>query len=323
MHYIIFDLEWNQPYANDISFMKRAKMALAGEIIQIGAVKLNHELEPIDKFTMMVKPQYLKYMHKHVAELTGITGEDLKRGALFQAAFHHFMTWCGQDAILLSWGADDMLILRENLMLHKMQKTILPAWFDAQLIYAYEIHGDAKQVSVEGALEELGLSKGNRKAHDALNDAYFTADICKHIPLKQGIEHYETMKKGAPNPFLFPQSLSFFVYDNFDDKRRVLRDRRVRIAHCPYCQAPLALQKREHMTGDKHLSIGSCPKHKDFAVLWKVGRYQAGRGDRKYYVTKMLTHTTEEIKAYYKEKARINEEKERRYLERKALGQKG
>ena len=77
------------------------------------------------------------------------------------------------------------------------------------------------------------------------------------------------------------------------------------------------------MTGDKHLSIGTCPKHKDFAVLWKVGRYQAGRGDRKYYVTKMLTHTTEEIKAYYKEKARINEEKERSYLERKALGQKG
>ena len=26
MNYIVFDLEWNQPYSNDISFMKRTKM---------------------------------------------------------------------------------------------------------------------------------------------------------------------------------------------------------------------------------------------------------------------------------------------------------
>ena len=39
MNYIVFDLEWNQPYSNDISFMKRTKMPLTGEIIQIGAVK--------------------------------------------------------------------------------------------------------------------------------------------------------------------------------------------------------------------------------------------------------------------------------------------
>ena len=45
MDYIIFDLEWNQPYSNDISFMKRARMPLTGEIIQIGAIKLNENLE--------------------------------------------------------------------------------------------------------------------------------------------------------------------------------------------------------------------------------------------------------------------------------------
>ncbi|MCF0154633.1 MAG: exonuclease, partial [Veillonella sp.] len=70
MDYIIFDLEWNQPYSNDISFLKRAKMPLTGEIIQIGAVKLNSDLEIVDKFSMLVKPKYLKYMHKHVSELT-------------------------------------------------------------------------------------------------------------------------------------------------------------------------------------------------------------------------------------------------------------
>ena len=48
MNYIVFDLEWNQPYSNDISFMKRTKMPLTGEIIQIGAVKLNDKLDIVD-----------------------------------------------------------------------------------------------------------------------------------------------------------------------------------------------------------------------------------------------------------------------------------
>ena len=74
MNYIVFDLEWNQPYSNDISFMKRTKMPLTGEIIQIGAVKLNDKLDIVDHFTMFIKPQYLPRMHKHVRELTWIGG---------------------------------------------------------------------------------------------------------------------------------------------------------------------------------------------------------------------------------------------------------
>ena len=54
MNYIVFDLEWNQPYSNDISFMKRTKMPLTGEIIQIGAVKLNEKMDIVDHFTMFI-----------------------------------------------------------------------------------------------------------------------------------------------------------------------------------------------------------------------------------------------------------------------------
>lgn len=66
MEYVIFDLEWNQPFANDISFMKRTGLPVSGEIIQIGAVKLDAKLELIDTFSMLIKPQYLTRMHKHV-----------------------------------------------------------------------------------------------------------------------------------------------------------------------------------------------------------------------------------------------------------------
>lgn len=35
MNYIIFDLEWNQPYSNDISFMKRTGMPITGRLSKL------------------------------------------------------------------------------------------------------------------------------------------------------------------------------------------------------------------------------------------------------------------------------------------------
>lgn len=111
MNYIVFDLEWNQPYSNDISFMKRTKMPLTGEIIQIGAVKLNEKMDIIDHFTMFIKPQYLPRMHKHVRELTGITTHELNHGVPFKTAMQYFqngvvMNICcflGDQTIFLSF----------------------------------------------------------------------------------------------------------------------------------------------------------------------------------------------------------------------------
>ncbi len=137
MNYIVFDLEWNQPYSNDISFMKRTKMPLTGEIIQIGAVKLNEKMDIVDHFTMFIKPQYLPRMHKHVRELTGILHhENSIMVCPFKTAMQHFQNWCGYEYMLLSWGSDDILILRENLMLHRMKALSYDQWVDAQMIYS-------------------------------------------------------------------------------------------------------------------------------------------------------------------------------------------
>ena len=65
MDYIVFDLEWNQPYDNDISFMKRTKIPVSGEIIQIGAVKMDENLQIIDEFSIFVKPNdAISIIHK-------------------------------------------------------------------------------------------------------------------------------------------------------------------------------------------------------------------------------------------------------------------
>ena len=65
---IVLDLEWNQP--SSPKAMVRSPVFLRGEIIQIGAVKLNEDLEIIDTFKIMVKPKYYRTMHKTVSGLT-------------------------------------------------------------------------------------------------------------------------------------------------------------------------------------------------------------------------------------------------------------
>ena len=54
---IVLDLEWNQPFS--MRSMITTPVRLHGEIIQIGAVKLNEQLEIVDTFKVMVKRYFL------------------------------------------------------------------------------------------------------------------------------------------------------------------------------------------------------------------------------------------------------------------------
>ena len=79
----------------------------------------------------------------------------------------------------------------------------------------------------------------------------------------------------------------------------------------------------ERLQGDKHLAIGVCPKHGDFAVNLKLESIRLSPAVSKFYVTKVLTHCTDEIRSLYTQKSEINREKERKYLEyRKAEQEK-
>ena len=50
MNYIVLDVEWNQPF-NMKSMVKKTLM-LRGEIVQIGAVKLDENYHILDTFKM-------------------------------------------------------------------------------------------------------------------------------------------------------------------------------------------------------------------------------------------------------------------------------
>lgn len=66
MEYIVLDMEWNQ--ALNFSEMVKDPVFLTGEIIQIGAIKLNQTLEVVDSFNERIAPQYYTELHPKVAE---------------------------------------------------------------------------------------------------------------------------------------------------------------------------------------------------------------------------------------------------------------
>lgn len=61
MEYIVLDMEWNQ--ALNFSEMVKDPVFLTGEIIQIGAIKLNQTLEVVDSFNERIAPQYYTELH--------------------------------------------------------------------------------------------------------------------------------------------------------------------------------------------------------------------------------------------------------------------
>ena len=46
MNYVVVDLEWNQAMNSQASVFNKLPIRLRGEIIEIGAVKLNEDMTP-------------------------------------------------------------------------------------------------------------------------------------------------------------------------------------------------------------------------------------------------------------------------------------
>ena len=58
MHYIVFDLEWNQAEGRI-----GHEGGLPFEIVEIGAIKLNRRMRIIDEFEEVIRPRIYPHMH--------------------------------------------------------------------------------------------------------------------------------------------------------------------------------------------------------------------------------------------------------------------
>ena len=72
--YIVFDLEWNQSYRGKVGKLPD----LPFEIIEVGAVKLNENLEPVSEFSRFVRPFVYTTLDYRVRALTKIQAKQLR-----------------------------------------------------------------------------------------------------------------------------------------------------------------------------------------------------------------------------------------------------
>ena len=125
MNYVVVDLEWNQAMSSKSSVFNKLPIHLRGEIIEIGAVKLDGNMRPTEEFTIDVRPVYFRRMHYKVKKITGFDKDRLAHGVSFPEALEQFRAWCGEDVTFLTWGCDDQGIVEQNIIIPALVSTHL------------------------------------------------------------------------------------------------------------------------------------------------------------------------------------------------------
>ena len=241
MNYIVVDLEWNQAMSSKSSVFNKLPIHLRGEIIEIGAVKLNDDMSLGEEFTIDVKPVYFKRMHYKVKKLTGFDKERLAKGLAFPDAMEIFRDWCGEDVTFLTWGCDDRGIMEQNIIIHDLDWDWIAGWVNLQLIYNLQTGGDKNQKSLASAMEHFGIEQ-TRIAHDALGDAYNTALVCTHLNMEEGLKLYpdaaqilaSRMPKSETQPET--QDVDYLLHESysaFATKAAAFADERIVSLSCP------------------------------------------------------------------------------------------
>ncbi len=256
MAYIVFDMEWNQPMCAAQPQRGRNGVKLSGEIMQIGAVRLEEDGEISGSFSLCVKPRFYRRLNKRVRELTGITKEQLMEADEFPAVFAQFDAFCGEDPILLTWGFDDVPILRQNLIAWDLSTEICEVSYNLQTVFNTQTDGGKGQRSLAYALEHFGIVP-ELEAHDALHDAYHTALVAQRLDLAGGIAAYG----GGSSGTLWEHPLATDSFYPYATKRDAFADKRLTVIRCPHCSAELETAKWVTKGGNFYVATAACPEH--------------------------------------------------------------
>ena len=269
MHYIVLDMEWNQPWPGSPSARKVLPVQIRGEIIQIGAVRVSEDQQVQDEFQILIKPKYFRHLNRRVSKLTGIKETRLKEeGVPFAYAMEQFRDWCGEDIVFLTWGFDDIGILRENLQLHGLSIDWTGRWYNAQMMFNAQTDGSNSQKALKTAMEIFGI-EATRPAHDALGDAFHTALICAKLDLKRGMEEYEQALRSHDNGFHgaeLPGCICRKVFYDYADKRAALAAMSGEENLCPICEGRMLSSRWFAQPGRRYMDLATCPEHGKFLI---------------------------------------------------------
>jgi len=302
MNYIVLDMEWNQPWPGSPSAKKVLPVPIRGEIIQIGAVRLTEERVVADEFQIMVAPKYYRRLNRRVSKLTGIKEARLREeGVPFPEAMERFRAWCGEDIVFLTWGFDDIGILRENLALYNLDTGFTDRWYNAQMIFNAQTDGSTSQKALKTAMECFSI-EATRPAHDALGDAYHTALICARLDLERGAREYEQALKSHDNGFHgaeLPGCIARKVFYGYPSKEAALSAMAGEENLCPVCGGRMLGSRWFAQPGHRYMDLAACPSHGQFLIRVRLSDQPEGT----VRVSRLIYEATSEAAQAYARRA--------------------
>ncbi|MBQ6066188.1 MAG: exonuclease domain-containing protein [Clostridia bacterium] len=230
MHYVIMDLEWNNSY-------NKYKKCFVNEILEIGAVIADEELEVLDTFSVIIKSQLIKKLSGRVKNLTHITNEDMYSGVSFQKAISDFSKWIGgRNCVFLSWGNSDIRVLYDNFSMFCGINGIpfLTQYVDLQK-YCQEFIVNARnqQIGLVNAATEMGIDVSQCKFHRALEDSLLGLRCLKKCFNREHLLNSAVMcDKAFYQKLLFKSTVITNIHSKKIDRTKMKCD-------CSVCGAPM------------------------------------------------------------------------------------
>lgn len=260
---VLFDLEWNigyQPYTFNYHGVEQV---LRGEIIEIGAVKIDEDANVLDTFSIHLRPRIFRKLQHHIAKVTGLTQAELDRGEPIVQGLRRFMKWCGPDAEFAEWGMDDVPVLKQNLFLCNLDESKPTVWYDLQQVFLREYpRGEGEGMTLESVVTRLGLPM-ERPFHDALSDTLYTADVCRRLDLRTGLEEYPTEEETLRASLCPPPGdyRDFRVFRGYVEREGWRNVPAVSQAPCPVCGETLAPDEIWLKKGSNSwYTLAQCPR---------------------------------------------------------------
>ena len=310
MTYIILDLEWNQPISYQSKTYREVGNQLIFEMIQIGAVRLDADLNPAEAISIPIAPTHYLRIHPRIRRMTGLDSETLAGAPAFREALEQFVTWCGEDYTLLTWGCDDISVLYQNITFFHCEDIPIAPLCDLQRLFS-DVHQLKDRVGLKTAMEMKGIQASESMSfHNALNDSWYTALVFKTLPDPAAVLNYPQQ----PRPLIHTRKKTREKTpgETFDSVREALESDTAVHPVCPRCGRVLTMDgEYVKQSADKYVAVAKCNHHG--RILIRL-RFRID-DDGKKIMSRTTAPATASNVAYIHTKQLQMQQRQARYLE--------
>lgn len=151
------------------------------EIIEIGAVAINSDLETISEYSTFIKPIRNPVLTTFCTSLTTITQEQIDTADTFPKASQNFAQWAAENEIAWwgSWGDYDYKQFKQDVQYHRVPHPIPQNHINLKEVFT-ENQRLSKKPGLQQAIKLCGMDFQGT-AHRGIDDAKNIARILPYI----------------------------------------------------------------------------------------------------------------------------------------------